>query len=32
MIINGKEMSAKQFAQEYVYTPEELKTKTIVKL
>lgn len=32
MIINGKEMSAKQFAQEYVPTPEEFSTHTIVEL
>ena len=32
MIINGKEMSAKQFAQEYVPTPEEFSTHTMVEL
>lgn len=32
MVINGKEMSAKQFAQEYVPTPEEFSTHTIVEL
>ena len=32
MIINGKEMSTKQFAQEYVPTPEELSTHTMVEL
>lgn len=32
MIINGKEMSAKQFAQKYVPTPEEFSTHTMVEL
>lgn len=32
MIINGKEMSAKQFAQEYVPTPEEFSIHTKVEL
>lgn len=32
MIINGKEMSAKQFALEYVPTPEEFSTHTMVEL
>lgn len=32
MIINGKEMSAKQFAQEYVPTPEEFSIHTMVEL
>ena len=32
MIINGKEMSTKQFAQEYVPTPEEFSTHTMVEL
>lgn len=32
MIINGKEMSAKQFAQEYVPTPEEFSIHTTVEL
>ena len=32
MVINGKEMSAKQFALEYVPTPEEFSTQTMVEL
>ena len=32
MIINGKEMTAKQFALEYVPTPEEFSTHTKVEL
>lgn len=32
MIINGKEMSTKQFAQEYVPTPEEFSTHTMVEI
>lgn len=32
MVINGKEMSAKQFAQEYVPTPEEFSTHAMVEL
>lgn len=32
MIINGKEMSAKQFAQEYVPTLEEFSIHTMVEL
>lgn len=32
MIINGKEMSAKQFAQKYVPTPKELSIHTMVEL
>lgn len=32
MIINGKEMSAKQFAQEYVPTPKEFSIHTMVEL
>ena len=32
MVINGKEMSAKQFAQEYVPTSEEFSTHTKVEL
>ena len=32
MIINGKEMSTKQFAQEYVPTPEEFSIHTKVEL
>ena len=32
MVINGKEMSAKQFALEYVPTPEEFSTHTMVEL
>lgn len=32
MVINGKEMSAKQFAQEYVPTPEEFSIHTKVEL
>lgn len=32
MVINGKEMSAKQFALEYVPTHEEFSTHTMVEL
>lgn len=32
MIINGKEMSAKQFAQKYVPTPNEFSIHTMVEL
>ena len=32
MVINGKEMSAKQFALEYVPTPEEFSTHTMVEI
>ena len=32
MVINGKEMSAKQFALEYVPTPEEFSTRTMVEI
>ena len=32
MVINGKEMSTKQFAQEYVPTPEEFSIHTKVEL
>lgn len=32
MIINGKEMSVKQFAQNYIPTPEEFSIHTMVEL
>ena len=32
MIINGKEMSAKEFAMNYIPTPEEFSTHTMVEI